>query len=297
VADEHGYRNPEDYLNGADELDILLIGDSFIWGTAEQSIADHMRTVEPEQSVYSAAVFGNSMVQWRYHFEDYINRIGGPSPHIVVLNFYAGNDLSDTEFFHRVENFAKEDAAIAYYMYYNTPYLVPSQQGDLTLPKLPETTFLLLSILVRGEQTAAEPTRLETDYSIDEAWPLINEPQSWEFNDAVLSEIDLTVAQIQKLAPDTEIVIAYIPTLGTIYGSLLTDCPWCAADIEQQVQNAALLSSRAEQLEIHFVDVTPTLQAAALEQPLWATNGHFSPAGYAIYAQALSDQLSTLNTP
>jgi hypothetical protein len=268
---------------------VLLIGDSFVWGTADKTIADYMRLVWPVQTVYSAGVFGNSMVQWRYHFEDYLHRIGPPK--VVVFNFYAGNDLSDTDFYHRVQGFVDEDRAVTYYVYYNNPYLVPAESGSWALPKLPETAFIVMGILAAGEQQAAEPTRLETDYTIDEAWPIFNEPGDEAFSKGALAEIDATVARVRDLAPDTVIVISYIPTMAGIYGGLLTDCPWCAADIEQQERNSAVIAERVARLGVFYVDVTPVLQARALEMPMWAANGHFSEAGYEVYARALGAAL------
>ena len=98
VTDEYGYRNPSGYQIEGEPVDLLLIGDSFTWGTADTTVADFMREEWPEQTYYSAGIFGNSISQWSYHYEDYVERIGG-SPDVVVFNFYSGNDLSDTEFF------------------------------------------------------------------------------------------------------------------------------------------------------------------------------------------------------
>ena len=270
IADEYGYRNPENYLPSNEGRHILLIGDSFTWGTADETIADHMRAESPEQTVYSAGVFGNSISQWRYHYVDYVTRIGD-APDIVVFNLYAGNDLSDTELFRRVQDFGNAAPAITYFTFYNYPYFVPSEPGGFALPKIPEMVALTLGLLQGGEIAAAEPTQLETEYSIDEAWPISHEPLREEFSEEILQELDRTVALVNETSPGTEIVISYIPTIAGVYGALLTECSWCDFDIEQQAQNSALIAGRVETLGVHYVDVTPILQEAALQTPMWGS--------------------------
>jgi hypothetical protein len=288
TADEFGYRNPPGYMDGVDKVDVLLIGDSFLWGTAELTIADYMRAQRPEQTVYTTGIFGNSIVQWRYHFEDYVGRIG-QAPAVVVFNFYPGNDLSDTAFYHRVQGFVEEDTAVSYFVYYNSPYLVPNRPGAPALPKLPESAFILMGSLTAREFSGAAPTRLNTVYSIDESWPIANEPRGEEFADSIMAEIEAAVVLVHSLAPETRVVISYIPTIAAVYGDLLADCPWCAADIGQQRENSAVVAGLAGRLGIDFVDVTPRLQEAALERPLWAPDGHFSAYGYEVYAAALGE--------
>lgn len=290
IADEFGYRNPAGYMDPVEKLDVLLIGDSFVWGTGDRTIADYMRAEWTGQSFYSAGVFGNSMVQWRYHFEDFLDRVG-EAPETVVFNFYAGNDLSDTAFYRRVQGFVDVDTATSYYLFYNSPYLIPSEPGGLAPPKMPETAFLVMGILAAGEHGSAGPVRLATDYEVEEPWPIFNEPPGSDFQEGLLAEIDATVAHVRALAPNTKIVISYIPTVGGIYGDLLTDCSWCAADIEQQEENSAVLRGRAERLGVGYVDVTPVLREAALERAMWAMNGHFSEEGYRVYALALGEAI------
>ena len=41
-ADSLGYRNPEKYLEQQEKVDVLLVGDSFVWGTEEKTMADYL---------------------------------------------------------------------------------------------------------------------------------------------------------------------------------------------------------------------------------------------------------------
>ena len=274
-------------------LDILLIGDSFTWGTGDESIADHLRDALPDQTVYSAGIHGNGITQWRFHFEDVVNRLG-KVPEIVVFNFYAGNDISDTNLFQRAAAFGEANPAVVYFTFYNAPYQLPKKEDGLMIPKLPEMFYIALGLLSGFEQVTADPTRLGTDYEVMEAWPISHEPQNWEFTDAIYEEISATADLVQELAPQTEIVLSYVPTISGIYGPLLLDCEQCDTDIVQQAKNSELLANWSEQLGINYIDVTPTLQLLAIEGPMWAPDGHFSDLGYEAYALALARALEDL---
>ena len=293
VADEYGYRNPPGYLTDRPDIDLLLVGDSFVWGTTELTMADHLRDAWPEASVYSAGIFGNSISQWRYQFADVVARTGR-IPDLVVFNLYAGNDLEDTNLFLRARGFGNAPPAITYFTFYNSPYLLPREPAGLAPPRLPEMLFLTLGLAVGGEQAVAAPTRLETGYTVSEAWSLSHEPQTVDFTPVIQAELAATEQLVRELAPQSRIVLSYIPTVTGIYGDLLTDCSWCNADIERQAANSALLAAQMAELGIDYVDVTPALQAAAHETPLWAADGHFSAAGYALYASALAEALTSL---
>ena len=293
TTDEYGYRNPTGYQMPGEPVDILLIGDSFTWGTADTTIADFMRAEWSGQTVYSAGVFGNSISQWSHHYADYVERIGG-SPEVVVFNLYSGNDLSDTQFFARIQGFGRAEPAITYFTFYNFPFLVPAEPGGFAIPKLPELASITMSLLAGGDQLAAEPIRLETDYAVDEAWPISHEPLTEEFTPEILAELDLVIDEVRATSPDTTVIVSYIPTITGVYGALLTDCEWCDFDIEQQARNSMLLAEHLAGSGAHFVDVTPTLQTAAQSTPMWAPDGHFSEAGYGIYAVALGKAVAEI---
>ncbi len=67
-ADSLGYRNPPGYLEQKGRMDIVLLGDSFVWGTEEKSITDFMREKDGSITVYSLGISGSGIPQWRHNF-------------------------------------------------------------------------------------------------------------------------------------------------------------------------------------------------------------------------------------
>jgi len=66
--DSLGYRNPPGYLAKCGHVDVLLLGDSFIFGTEDETVADLLRRGLAPLTVYSLGIGGDGIPQWRYHF-------------------------------------------------------------------------------------------------------------------------------------------------------------------------------------------------------------------------------------
>lgn len=77
-------------------LDVLIFGDSFV----EDGLPNFLRDLLAPATLYSLAVGGQGPPHWRLHFQRYINsRFYKHPPLLVVLNFYSGNDISDTQLY------------------------------------------------------------------------------------------------------------------------------------------------------------------------------------------------------
>ncbi len=296
-ADSLGYRNPVRYLEQQDPVDVLLIGDSFIWGTEEKSVADYMREQAAPLTVYSLGMAGDGIPQWRYHFERYMNaKAVSDAPQVVVLNFYSGNDITDTAVFRGLEQANGWVDSADYFTFINFQFLVPTAQQRVKLPKLPELFFLInytMNVMQATEVQAAEP-QLVIDGQAVPVCLKHREPLPGVLREATLAQISYAVDAIQAAGADTTIILSYIPTSGGIYGDLMTDCPDYATDIARQAEASGILAAHADELGIHYVDLTPSFRKAAKTAVIWSDIDHFSPEGYRLYAEWLAGEIRSV---
>ncbi|MCP5098436.1 MAG: SGNH/GDSL hydrolase family protein, partial [Chloroflexi bacterium] len=280
-ADALGYRNPVGYLEQQGAMDVLLFGDSFVWGTEEVTIADYLRELSAPLGVYSLGMAGSGIPQWQYHFQRYMDAVSA-APKVVVLNFYSGNDITDTDVFLGLEKANGWVDSADYFTFINFQFLVPTSQQKVKLPKLPELFFLTNYVMsvVRASEVQAAETSLVIDGQLAPVCKKHREPLPGALNDAILAQISDVVVAIRAINPDTKIILSYIPTSGGIYGDLMTDCPDYRHDLARQAESSAILSAHVETLDVHYVDFTPTLREAAETAVIWSHIDHFSPDGY-----------------
>jgi hypothetical protein len=293
TADALGYRNPADYLTDSPEIEVVTMGDSFIWGTEDATIADYLRQMATPHTVYNLGMAGDGVPQWQYHYQRFIeNTPAREAPKLVVLNFYSGNDITDTQVFTGLLAAQGEINSADYFAHLNHQYMVPKSGGGFSLPKLPEflflTNFSMDSFKNRGApvQELAEgekPVCLKH-----------REPYPEQLKGQTLEQIALVVEAIHNVDPDTQVLLSYLPTSAGIYGDQMLECPDYTGDIQRQKENSQVLGDFAEQLGIHYVDVTPSLQEQAQDEVLWAINDHFSPRGYELYSQLLAEEIKKI---
>ena len=292
-GDALGYRNPRDYLASVDNLDLLLIGDSFTWGTAELTLADHMRVLLPENTTYSVGMPGNGITQWRYHYERYMDLSPVDSgPDIVVLNFYGGNDVTDT---HLAAGLIEKEGQLSsadYNAFINYQFLAPSTRRSFQIPKPPELLFITSFLLSSGGSEPEVVVAANESVHPVSQMNLFEETDPLLFDDVIVGEIELAVAAIRDRDPDTTIVLAYIAPASVLYADILTECAYCLDDVNRQRQNSARLAELAAEFDILFHDPTAQLAETAHSEILWADNAHYSTAGYEAYAELLATFLS-----
>lgn len=281
-TDSLGYRNPQGYVEGNEPIDILLLGDSFTMGTLELTIADYMRDALSPQSVYSMGVFGDGPPHWPSHYERFVTE-RNHAPAMVVLNFYSGNDIADTEMYIALERSEGHVDPSRYTVFNNFTYLVPSGDRSFKIPKPPELFFL--SNYALAQVDLFQPPSLEAGDEFNT--PLGYEPHPDQLNEQFLGYIDGTIATIRNNNPDTQIVFSYLPT-PTASGEAIENCPTCQFELDKQVANSEILAQFAAESNIYYFDITTQLQTITPSQSLWADDGHFNAAGYQIYAEALA---------
>jgi lysophospholipase L1-like esterase len=295
-ADALGYRNPSGYLEEQGQIDVVLLGDSFIWGTEEKTIADFLREEANPLSVYSLGMAGSGISQWRYHYQRFASSpYYQEDPQIVVLNFYSGNDLTDTQVFLGLQQAKGKVDAADFYTYINYQYLIPTPDRSFSLPKFPE--FLFLANYTYSSLRSPAPAANEDQFETTEGSPVClkhREAYPEQFSQEILDELDLTVEAIEEISPDTEIVLSYIPTSSGIYGDLMSECPDRRDEVQRQEANSQLLAEVASDLGIHYVDFTPQLREHNQTEAVWSPIDHFSSEGYQFYATLLAGEIETL---
>ena len=261
-TDTLGYRNPRNYLSEHESsADIVLLGDSFTWGTEDTTIADHLRTSLAPLTVYSLGMGGEGIPQWRYHylrFMGYAKR----APGVVVLNYYSGNDISDTNKFLDIK---RRNGFVDSRIVFNGE---GPNDRSYNMLKLPELT----SLIEKLKPSLPVPLTIEGlpgRYEIDLAE---REMSSEALTDDISEQIKSTVDIIRRTNPACVILLAYIPTGSFLYGGKIRECPQCSSDIQNQAALSVKLGA---------------LRAQATDKMIWI-KAHFNPEGYRLYADILA---------
>jgi len=100
---------------------VLLLGDSFTWGHAAESITNSFSNILLARGylVYNTGISGADVAQYQQIVKTYMDSIG---PDLVILNFYMGNDVS---YFER-----KPMAGIPIHYSTNAGNLISFQTGE-----------------------------------------------------------------------------------------------------------------------------------------------------------------------
>jgi hypothetical protein len=292
-SDRLGYRNPSDALAVEHGVDVILLGDSFTWGTESATIADFLRKEMAPRTVYSLGMGGEGIPHWRHHLDRFLSSTSYERPpKMVILNFYSGNDVTDTNLYLSLRGADGVVDSREYFAYLHHSYLVPLRaRWTSSVPKLPEFFFLAEALFFQyGSGTV--PRLLQIDDRSVAACMAHREPRPEHFTAEVLSELEATVVAIKAAAPGSRIVLSYIPTSGGIYGDLMAPCPDHADDVARQVANSRLLSRFSAGLSIAYVDVTPELRKVERPETLWSAKDHFSLEGYRLYASLLAERVA-----
>ena len=105
-VDDQGFCNPDDPAFSAPQIDLVSLGDSFIWCTAinpQDTWTSKLSTLSGYLT-YNLAAAGIGV----HEYVQILKRFGvGKSPKIVVMNIYQGNDLDDALTF---ESYVSKDS-------------------------------------------------------------------------------------------------------------------------------------------------------------------------------------------
>jgi hypothetical protein len=293
VADQFGYRNPWSLAVAGMDVDVLLLGDSFTWGSEDKTIADYLREDLAPSTIYSAGVIGEGIPQWRFHYQRFLTYAGGP-PKIVVLNFYSGNDVRDTYHWLAIKDRFGSVSSAVYIAYLDTGR-DREQLGASWLRRnlgLLELEYQLRHAFIHAgvvPDPAGAPAMLPDGYP-PSTFYIRHEPNPAALTAEIFDEIRSCVAAIRNAAPDTAIIFAYIPTSGALYGDVVRDCPQCADDVARQAVVSAKLAQWARDSRVLYLDPTAELRQEATRTAIW-NGAHFSPQGYALYSGYLAEAI------
>ena len=291
IYDELGYPNPPGYLKSSSGADVLILGDSFI---EVGSIPHYLRQFLAPVTVYAAAISGSGPPRWRLHFQHYLeSSLVLKPPKVVVLNFYSGNDISDTV----TQN--------------NAPGLSLAELNAAS-PAWPTRRFSFFQELLSIVQKTV--FRGISAWQFPAGKPYFSEPDlSEEFYARGLQETLLTmsgmVEDIRKAAPSAKILLSYQATAVAIYGidprcnaymaehfdqfgDHLRECEVASA---KQLEISKILGEWAQDHGVHYVDPTPELQQKSRTTNLFLENDtHLNPDGCRIYAEAIARRITEL---
>ncbi len=283
-TDELGYRNPRGYLKQVDKkIDVLLLGDSFTWGTEDKVIAEYLREILSKVTVYSLGMGGEGIPQWRYHFERFVSETG-IFPKLVVFNFYPGNDIADTRRFLQVK---KKFGKMNSFIYFQGG--VPPSRLKIFY-QVPEVVSLAKSLLLKKKLSKLTTIKgLPGQYDI-RFWE--REPMLEEINDEVLEQIKNNIEMIRRLSPDTKLLFSYLPCASDLYGDRTEPAAKYAEDIKRQKVNSEYLKKYAEKQNMTFFDSVESLRVQALDKMIWV-QAHFNQEGYRIYSEMLAEEIKS----
>ena len=293
IYDELGYPNPPGYLKSSGGADVLVLGDSLIeLGSTPQNLRKSLALA----TVYAAAFGGGSPPLWRKHFKRYVaSAFVLQSPQLVILNFYSGNDITDTVV-HNMLGLELEDL------------------NDAN-PHWPSRRLSFFGEIFKITQVAVFPVMgdflgMKMHTLSFETEPNLERPEfPWQWHQFLASLLDM-VNEIRNYDQSTKILLAYQSTPVAVYGIdperckvympqhsftaayYLKECEVAAAN---QINISRLLGEWAEENGVHYVDPTADMQRESRSSDLFLDGDpHLSSEGCRVYSEALARRITEL---
>ena len=295
IYDELGYPNPPGYLKASSGADVLVLGDSFIeFGSTTQNLRNFLAPA----TVYAAAIGGSAPPRWRQHFKRYaMSPFVLQSPKLVILNFYSGNDITDTIEQQNESQGLSRESLNAFY------------------PQWPSRRLSFFGEVFKITQRAVFPVAghflgIQTNTLFSHTEPSVELPEfPWQWHQFIGSLLGM-VNEIRNNDQSTKILLTYQSTAVAVYGidperckvympqhSFITayyseECEVAAA---KQIKVTRLLGEWAQIHGVHYVDVTADMQRESRSSDLFLDgDGHLSSEGCRVYSEALARRITEI---
>ena len=284
TVDEIGFRNPSGLYTSNEQIDVVLLGDSFTRGTSRVTVAEFMREFIG-RSVYSLGDLGGAPQQWSLVFDQYGAM---KQPRIIIANFFEGNDLDDA---------VRLQALMEQHRPLKELYAHSGRMSD-RLVSQSVMLGLLYRYLLPKQRSPQSLVTLESGtvvrIPLDGYAPGLATSEAAQGQlQAGLQIIEHTLRRLHEVSVGS-VVLSYIPSVSSVYAdqadrvesvgglSAWTDSPRRQRDL------SALLRDIVERNGMVFVDVTPELRKMARKERLYGDAGHFNQQGYRCYSELLS---------
>ncbi len=270
-SDEHGFNNPLG-LHKKDEVDVALIGDSFVQGACVQQgedVASRLRA-----SALRALSLGNGGDGPLSELATLIEYAAPLRPRVVLWFYYEGNDLLDLEAERRVP-------ALMRYVDSDFSAALPTRQEaiDAALKSFVEKK----RDVIREEEPHASSSFLRTLKlsTLRERLNVISFPEPSPLFTRTLTRSKETVA-----GWGGKLYFVYLPEWSR-YAKRTPKTNW-------KYRSYGRVLEIAKQLDVPVIDFQESV--AAMEDPLsqfpQRQPGHYNPAGYARLAEAIRARLA-----
>lgn len=303
--DENGFCNAPNVYSQEAQFDVIGIGDSFTW----------CLTVHPEDTWVaqlaqttgvSAYNLGKQAVGL-YEYLQLLERFGlEKSPKVVVMNIYEGNDLRDALKYVSYRQSGATEKKIAE----KEDKFGPLGRYSYTWNLLRAATAggeVQSETLIEGYSEENENFRYQMNFKSGSLpFNLENGDRDEVVHAKLLADgkVELSVfadaltqfMQIAEREGFTPVVI-YTPSAYTAYADVVTFEQPRLNEImpAYSQQQRAYFAQQAAALKFKFIDLTPILQAAAVDYTTpekllyYQTNRHLTEYGHAVIAEALSE--------
>lgn len=297
--DSHGFRNPEPW---PDKVQLVVIGDSFT--AAEAVVTPYWQGIS--ESILVFGLPGSGTLQQQRLLEAYaLPR----EPEIVVLAYFAGNDLQDNLAFHRKSQTEAGNASDA-----------AERKNPLAYSVLFNLAYAVRSAAMSGAETACHypqiaNTEPPTPLAFYGEFLKIFALDSQALRDSEMYRVtrDSIGAMASMLrARGSRLLLMYIPQKAELYWELLSDegkaailsgsdeidAAAAAREVSANLMaQRGLMAELAAEKDIAFLDLTPALSQAvsAGAQPYFFADTHWNQEGHNIARIALLDFLNQSN--
>ncbi|MGH7901013.1 MAG: hypothetical protein ACRENZ_04680, partial [Thermodesulfobacteriota bacterium] len=312
-TDEIGFCNPSGFYSQASNIDVITIGDSFTWCNAVRSEDTWTKRLSDFSglSTYNIGKGGMGL----YEYLQILKGFGiQKSPRFVILNVYEGNDLRDDIRYQQSKYNSIELNSNSSYSSFlqgiteliNSPLGRYSYSFNLFLAAIKNTIIYISS-----------PTTGDMDFRYRLGFPGKSIPFNLENSDLdevlharlllekeigfdVFTEALKIFVRLSKEHNFIPIVI-YTPSAHTTYAAYVVFNDPTLADVMQLFSNSQreFFRMKGKELGYVFIDLTPSLQAAALSSNsqnllYYRTNLHITKQAHEIIAKTLSESMQNL---
>lgn len=320
VMDENGFCNPPENSYQLPEIDIITLGDSF---TACHAV-DPQDTWTSQLgalmglSVYNLGKIGIGVHEYLQIFKKFGLQ---KSPQVVIMNVYEGNDLRDArKYYENLHDRGREGdqdiqststTGLSPYLglgykffweellednsyFFNLAQAVVARYLD---PDLPKTNFKY-RLIFPNKTIPFNPENTDTD-EVEHARRL----QAMEVKLGTAEAIEAALVTFVELSRQYDFVpiVSYTPSAHTAYAANVVFDDPALHDLMPWFSRwqREYLKQGGEELGYIFIDLTPSLQAAAQARGwqdllYYRYDLHLTPSGHTVVAGALSQALQDL---